>query len=238
MRFEVDSEALSLYPAMTIGVICGRVDGINPQFSQFLEEQRERAIQSLEGLDSSKLTQIAEFASWREAYRLFGAKAKKHKPTHEALIRRLLKDGTWPQIHPTVDLYLTNQTIHRLPHGGYDADRVEGTLRLTRSPGDEAFQPLGGGEETIEPGEVVYRDDRSVLTRRWNYRDCERTQMREDSKRFVLMIEAPSAAVATESVQRAAEDLAARYGEAFSGAFNSQTLSPREGAASFELIWP
>jgi len=68
--------------------------------------------------------------AWQEAYRKFGVKPNKHKPTCEALLRRILKGDTLPTINTIVNCYLIAEMEHLLPCGGYDIDRVRGDIEL------------------------------------------------------------------------------------------------------------
>jgi len=224
MRLTVAPDVLTVFPTLTLGILRGRVSAPRGDLAATIAGLRSRALASLTARAATPeaLAELPTVVAWREAYRAFGVKPTKFRPTHEALARRLLKDGSWPEIHPIVDIYLTNQIDHLLPHGGYDSSTLAGDLSLYVSPGGEPFQPLGGGEEVTDAGEIVYRDATRVLTRRWNFRDCEATQIRSDSTEFVLMIEAPIGS-AKEQVETACNDLAARYQAAYEGTFRAAT---------------
>lgn len=221
MKVSVSNSVRELFPEIVIGVVTGKGVGLRADGEEALIEMQAVALSNLRGraVDTSELSQLPSIAAWRSAYQAFGVKAKRHKPTHEALARRLLSDEGWPDINPIVNVYLTNQITHLLPHGGYDSRAVSGTILLDRSGGNERFEPLGGGEEFTDEGEVVYRDDARVLTRRWNYRDCEFAKITDTSSDFILMLEAPSPAISREAVVRAAENLVARYEIVFTGDF-------------------
>ena len=236
MNIVFDPNFVELFPTCTLGFLAGRIDGPKGDPAARIAALRQEALTALEGLETATLTQHPHIAAWRQAYSAFGTRAKKHKPTHEALARRLLRDEGWPEIHPLVDLYLTNQVAHMLPHGGYDTTMLEGDLHLGLSPGGEPFEPLGGGQEEIQPGEVVYRDARSVLTRRWNYRDAERTKIRPDTRTFLMVIESPSEEIPAATVKAAVEDLARRYAEVWEGEFIPRVIQP-SGEAPASGLW-
>ena len=74
--------------------------------------------------------------------------------------------------------------------GADDMDKVEGDIRLVIADGQEVFIALNSDEvEHPDKEEVIYRDDRNVLCRRWNWRDCDKTKITENTKRLVLYIE-------------------------------------------------
>jgi DNA/RNA-binding domain of Phe-tRNA-synthetase-like protein len=143
---------------------------------------------------------------WRDTYQLLGVKIKKFKPTNEALLRRVFKSKVLPNVNPAVNAYLASQLMHFFPVGGYDIDHLNGPVTLRFSPGDEKFFPIGSkSSDPTTPGEVVYADERSVLTRNWSYRDCDASKITEESKNIVLMIEAPTDDIADTELKKAIE---------------------------------
>ncbi|NCN39386.1 MAG: hypothetical protein GW914_03305, partial [Candidatus Aenigmarchaeota archaeon] len=77
-----------------------------------------------------------------------------------------------------------------VPVGGDDIDKVDGDIELKLANGNEIFRELNS-EELKNPklGEVVYVDEKEVLCRRWNWRECDKTKMTEDTKNLALVIE-------------------------------------------------
>src|SRR3954469_12763838 len=126
--------------------------------------------------------------AWREAYRGFGVNPKRARPAVDALVRR----GDLPEINRVVDAYNTVSVRFELPIGGEDLDAYDGPARLVRATGDEPFAIVKDGEAVIEhpePGEVVWRDDAGVTCRRWNWRQCTRTHITEQTKNAVFILE-------------------------------------------------
>ena len=127
--------------------------------------------------------ELPEVAAWREAYRAFGAKPQRTRPSVEALLRRLEPDGL-PRIDRITDVYNAVSVAHLLPLGGEDRAAYAGPPRLVRADGTEPFDTTAGGETVVEhpePGEVVWRDDDGVTCRRWNWRQCVRTRITADT---------------------------------------------------------
>ena len=125
---------------------------------------------------------LPEVAAWREAFLSFGAKPRQARSSVEALLRRV--DAGLPRINRLTDLYNALSIEHLLPVGGEDLDHYVGPPRLVVASGDESFDTVTDGEATIvspEPGEIVWRDDRGVTCRRWNWRQCVRTRLTEDT---------------------------------------------------------
>jgi DNA/RNA-binding domain of Phe-tRNA-synthetase-like protein len=128
--------------------------------------------------------------AWREAFRAFGAKPQRTRPSVEALLRRAA-DGL-PEVGRAVDAYNAVSVAHRLPIGGEDLDRCAGSIRLVRAAGNEPFDTVHSGQPAIEhpePGEVVWRDEAGVTCRRWNWRQCGRTRITADTTRALFVLE-------------------------------------------------
>ncbi|WP_308416766.1 phenylalanine--tRNA ligase beta subunit-related protein [Streptomyces sp. AJS327] len=129
--------------------------------------------------------------AWREAFRAFGAKPKRTRPSVDALLRRA-PDGL-PRVDRLTDLYNAISVAHVLPLGGEDLAHYTGPARLTRADGSEPFTTSVGGDQATEqprPGEVVWRDDAGVTCRRWNWRQCVRTRLSQDTTRAVFILDA------------------------------------------------
>ncbi|TDD91719.1 B3/B4 domain-containing protein [Actinomadura rubrisoli] len=127
--------------------------------------------------------------SWRAAYRTFGAKPQRTRPSVDALLRRA---DALPAVNKVVDAYNAISVAYALPIGGEDLDAYQGPARLVRATGDEPFDVIAGGEPAVEhpaEGEVVWRDDAGVTCRRWNWRQCVRTRLTETTKNGLFLLE-------------------------------------------------
>jgi DNA/RNA-binding domain of Phe-tRNA-synthetase-like protein len=142
-------------------------------------------------LADSAIEDLRHIAAWREAFRSFGAKPQRTRNSLEALTRRA-PDGL-PRINALTDAYNAISVLHQVPIGGENLDAYQGPARLVRATGDEPFDTMAGGEPAIEhpkPGEVVWRDDAGVTCRIWNWRQCTRTQLRDNTGRALFILDA------------------------------------------------
>jgi DNA/RNA-binding domain of Phe-tRNA-synthetase-like protein len=143
-------------------------------------------------LDGRPPEQLPHPAAWREAYRAFGAKPQRTRPSVEALLRRLDPDGL-PRIDRITDAYNAVSIAHLLPIGGEDRAAYAGAARLVRAEGSEPFDTTAGGEPVVEhpeAGEIVWRDDAGVTCRRWNWRQCARTRITTGTTSAVFILDA------------------------------------------------
>lgn len=130
-------------------------------------------------------------AAWHEAFRAFGAKPKRIRPSVDALLRRV--SSGLPRIDDITDIYNAISVAHALPIGGEDLDHYAGPPHLIRAKGDEPFEIMSGGEAATEhprEGEVVWVDAAGVTCRRWNWRQCIRTRLTHSTTRAGFILDA------------------------------------------------
>jgi DNA/RNA-binding domain of Phe-tRNA-synthetase-like protein len=210
MRLIIEQNIITMFPSLRIGIVTAR--GIdNTDSNEEVEAIKQASAAALrQNLSPEALSEHPYIAAWRETYRRFGTKPKDHRPTAEALLRRVLRGENIPTISKAVDLYLAIETAFYLPIGGYDLEKVEGDIALRLSSGDEPFTPIGAtqAEEKTYSGEIVYADSHKILTRRWNYRDCDAAKVTQESKTIALFCEAPLPEIPTDHLKQCADQLA------------------------------
>jgi DNA/RNA-binding domain of Phe-tRNA-synthetase-like protein len=150
-------------------------------------------------------------ASWHAAYRAFGTNPRRTRPSVDALLRRLVRQGRLPRVNGAVDAYNATSVRFAVPAGAFDLDRLGEQVEIRTATPDDRFTPLGEPDEVEVPGtgEVVYAQGTEVLTRHWNHRDAHATRVREDTRSAVFMLERVSAEVPAERLADAAAHLAA-----------------------------
>lgn len=131
--------------------------------------------------------------AWREAYRAFGAKPQRTPCSAEALLKRVTRDGGLLSVNAVVDFYNAVSLRFAIPVGGENADAYAGIPRLVRASGGESFETMQNGAlatEPVDPGEVIWRDDRGVTCRRWNWRQGARTRIDTATTHMWFILEA------------------------------------------------
>ncbi len=190
MTIKIDREIWDRYPHLKIGILIARNVNNNVQNPDILNHLRKSEHDAKNKYSQIDLGNVEKLIDWREAYRSFGYKPSSTRCSAEALLRRALKDNALPDINPMVNLYNSISLKHTLPMGADDLDRMEGDLRLTIAKGDEPFVALGGGEPEIAlAGEVIYRDDKEITCKVWNWRECDKTKLTSQTKNAALVIE-------------------------------------------------
>jgi DNA/RNA-binding domain of Phe-tRNA-synthetase-like protein len=187
----VDADVFALRPDYRVLLLAvdGLVPGPTDQDSDALLQAAEVAAR--QALCELPVEQLPHVASWREAYRAFGAKPQRTRNSVEALMRRA--ESGLPRVNRLTDLYNAISVLHQIPLGGEDLTRYIGAPRLIRASGDEPFDTMADGIAVLEhpePGEVVWCDDAGVTCRRWNWRQARRTQLRDDTTTALFILDA------------------------------------------------
>jgi DNA/RNA-binding domain of Phe-tRNA-synthetase-like protein len=204
----IDPAVSALRPDFRVALIAA--DGLEPAASDDVADQLVAAAESSarEQLKVQPAEDLPHTAAWRDAYRAFGARPQRTRSSLEALLRRA--DDGLPRVNRLTDIYNALSVLHRVPIGGEDLARYSGAPRLVRASGDEEFDTAVAGESVVEhpeAGEVIWRDDLGVTCRRWNWRQCRRTQLTETTTSALFILDALGP-LDDEALEAAADDLA------------------------------
>ena len=122
-----------------------------------------------------------------------GVPVTKYPSSIEYLLRRALKGGPFPRFNPIVDLYNSVSLKYLVPINGHAISGIDGDVRLTFAEGTETFVPMDMGErETVEKGEVIYRDESEALTRRWLWKQSNKDRIESETTRVLLLADVMS----------------------------------------------
>ncbi|MDZ5662238.1 phenylalanine--tRNA ligase beta subunit-related protein [Nocardioides sp. S-58] len=188
---QVDPAVVALRPDYRVLLLA--VDGMTPGASDDASERMLVRAESVarELLAGTAVEDLPHVTAWREAYRSFGAKPQRTRNSLEALVRRAA--AGLPRVNRLTDVYNAISVIHQVPLGGEDLPAYAGPPRLVRATGSEVFDTVAAGadvDENPEPGEVVWRDAVGVTCRRWNWRQCRRTQLTPQTTSAVFILDA------------------------------------------------
>lgn len=207
MKFKIDSEILERFPGLNIGIVVAEGIDNSGNDEGILKMLHERQEEIRQNFDTETLSQNPNIDAWRKAYSSFGAKPKKNKCSVENLYRMTLGGINLNHINKIVDIYNFISIKHIVPVGGDDIDKVDGDIILRFARGDETFVELNSdGTKNPKEGEAIYSDDKEVLCRRWNWRECDKSKMTEDTKNVCLVVEGLSP-VTRDDVENIAREL-------------------------------
>jgi len=188
MKFKIEGKIFKKFPSLNIGVLVCKNINNQGESTEILDLLADQSNQILKEHSVETLKENSKIQVWKDAYRSFGA--KKYNCSIENLYRMILDGVKLKHINKIVDIYNYISLKYQVPVGGDDLDEVEGDITLRFALGDEVFIRLNSDViDHPKEGEIIYSDDKEVLCRRWNWRECNKSKMTEDSKNIMLVVE-------------------------------------------------
>jgi len=181
--YRIDGQVFARFPGYVRGVILAHGVTNGPSPEDLIAQLRDEESSLRKRLNLETIAEHPRIKPWREAYRAFGAKPSEFRPSVEALARRVLRGDALPAINALVDIGTVISLRHLVPAGAHAIDALVGDLTLGPAVGTETFTALGS--EVIEhpyPGEIIFAEGNTVLTRRWTWRQGLATQARAETR--------------------------------------------------------
>lgn len=174
--YSIAEEVFSRFPDYVRGVVVAYDLTNGPSAPDLVARLREAEASVRERLDLETLTAHPRIASWREAFKAQGIKPNEFRCSVEAMARRALRGQPLPSINALVDIGNLLSLQHLVPMGSHAIDVVTADLALRPATGNEDFVAFGAEErEHPQPGEIIFAEGNTVLTRRWSWRQSNHT---------------------------------------------------------------
>jgi DNA/RNA-binding domain of Phe-tRNA-synthetase-like protein len=177
-RLTVDNASAGLRVAHPLGSRQKRGASVKEPIRDAERSVRDR-------LEIATLAEHPQIRAWRKAYRAFGAKPAEFRSSIEAMARRAVRgDQPLPSISRLVHIGNVVSLRHLVPVGGRAIDVLTQDIELRPARGDEVF--VAFGSDLVEhplPGEIVFVERSTVLTRRWTWRQAEHTHAGRHQRR-------------------------------------------------------
>ncbi len=212
--YSISPEIFRMFPGYVRGVVIAQKVRNGPSPEELIGLLRQAEASVRERLRLETIAEEPRIAAWREAYRKFGAKPSEFRCSIEALARRALRGEPLPSINALVDIGNVISLRHLLPAGGHAIDVLTGDIELRLASGAETFVAFGTTEvEHPLPGEVVFVEGNTVLTRRWTWRQANHTLTLPETTAIEFNIDGLPPVAAAEVEQACAEtvDLIGRF---------------------------
>jgi DNA/RNA-binding domain of Phe-tRNA-synthetase-like protein len=179
-----------------------------------MEMLRTAEVSIRDTLKLEELTAHPRIVSWREAFRKIGIKPNEFRSSIEAMTRRVLRQQELPSINALVDIGNILSLRHLLPVGAHAIDVISQDIALRPATGEEEFVPLGSDQaEHPAPGEIIFAEGNTVLTRRWSWRQSNHTLTLPATKAIELNVDGlpPISKSEVEEVCQEAMELMRRF---------------------------
>jgi DNA/RNA-binding domain of Phe-tRNA-synthetase-like protein len=149
------------------------------------DEIRKKTEELSATLKIEQISKIPAIAASRKAYKACGKDPARYRLSAEALLRRVVKRKTIYQVNNVVDVLNFVSIATGYSIGGYDADKIMGTVLFGIGTAADPYEGIGRGRLNIEflP---AFRDKKGAFGTPTS--DSERTAVTEDTKRFLMVI--------------------------------------------------
>jgi tyrosyl-tRNA synthetase len=190
MDFGIDKAVFEKFPNYCVGLVYAtniqnRESGMTEK--DLLERAEEYARLSVQGVQVKEHPSIA---LWRDAFSLVGINPNKHRCSIEALLLRITKGDSLPNVNALVDIVNSISLKYLVPAGSHDIRLDYGDIQVRFSAENEEFAPIGSEtKENVPAGELVYGDAHGIRTRKWVWRQSERSKSTIETSTAILPID-------------------------------------------------
>lgn len=182
------------------------------------EENSElwREIEAISGIigHSGELAEVGSnpaIRASRMAYRRCGKDPSRYRLSSEALMRRVVKGHQLYRINNVVDLINLISLKSGMSIGGYDVDKISGSIIFDLGMKNEPYDAIGRGELNIT-ALPVFRDSISPFGSPTS--DSVRTSVTGNTKRFLMVIIGFSGEICTTEAVELSVELLKKYANA------------------------
>ncbi len=177
------------YPSIILGFAIIKGIRITKSTSQ-LEAEKAAILTSLQGLTNETISAYSEVLSYRKLYKETGIDWHSRRPSPEALLRRISKGKNLYTVNTCVDAYNLAVIRNRVSVGAFDLNQVNFPTTLDIAKGGEQILLLGDAEPTtIKTDELCYFDQHGPYNLDFNYRDAQRTMVKEETTDLLLNVD-------------------------------------------------
>jgi DNA/RNA-binding domain of Phe-tRNA-synthetase-like protein len=190
LTYSISHEIFDKYPGYARGVVLAFAVHNGPSPAKLVQMLREAEASVHSQVSIETIAEHPRIKAWREAYKAFGAKPSEFRSSVEAMARRALRNDLLPSINALVDIGNIVSLQHLVPVGGHSMDELKQDISLRLATGEEDFIPFGSMEtEHPQPGEVVFVEGKTVLTRRWTWRQANHSLTLPETRSIEINID-------------------------------------------------
>lgn len=183
MKYKVSPDVFELNPSLRFGILIGK-ELKNTETSATDAARLRSAETTIRTLiPVEELRSHPSVHGYRLTMENAGINPNKYAPSIEAMLKRVLKGSSLPEINSLVDLCNAVSLETQLSLGGHDLRDMPDDLAVRFTTGTERFLPFGATEyEAVEAGELVFTSGETVQTRKWVWRQSELGKMDLNTK--------------------------------------------------------
>ena len=179
----IDPEITAACPELQLACLHAKIT--IEKSSPALLAEIDEIIAAKQQLDIAAIREIPAIASSRLAYRALGKEPSRYRLSAEALSRRIVQGKNLYQISNVVEIINAVSLQSGYSIGGYNADAIDGEVRLTKGRADDEYEAIGRGPFNIE-NLPAFRDQKGAFGTPTS--DSTRTMITPDTKTVLLIV--------------------------------------------------
>jgi DNA/RNA-binding domain of Phe-tRNA-synthetase-like protein len=185
-KIEIQPELSELFPELTIGCILAEVQ-VMASDDVLKEEMGLLCDKLVPDLTPESIRRHPVVEMTKNAYRKMGKDPNRYRPAAESLLRRLASGKELYHVNNMVDILNMVSVATGFSIGGYDSEKIQGSITFGLGRDQEAYQGIGRGELNIE-NLPVFRDGEGAFGTSTS--DSVRTMVTEETKKILMVFPA------------------------------------------------
>jgi DNA/RNA-binding domain of Phe-tRNA-synthetase-like protein len=184
MNIEISNRIREACPHLALAIITCEVT--NPETSAALWGELEDEIQRFrETYALEDINKRPTIAATRSISKSLGKDPNRYRPSAEALCRRIIRDIPIYKVSTLVDVINLVSIRSGFSIGGFDADLIQGDVKLDAGTVSDDFEAIGRGKLNVE-GLPLYKDQVGGIGTPTS--DNERTKLSPDTTQLLVVI--------------------------------------------------
>lgn len=185
-KIEIQPELSELFPELTIGCILAEVR-VTASDDVLKEEMRRLCDKLVPDLTPESIRRHPVVEMTKNAYRKMGTDPNRYRPAAESLLRRLASGKGLYHVNNMVDMLNMVSVATGFSIGGYDREKIQGSVTFGLGRNKEPYQGIGRGDLNIE-NLPVFRDETGAFGTSTS--DSVRTMVTEETQKFLMVFPA------------------------------------------------
>jgi len=187
--FSISKDVSTRFPSISIGIAIIKNVHIKEK-DENLENEKQMFLDSIQHITTEELGKYLEIESYRKLYKEMGVDWHSRRPSPEALLRRIALGKGLYAINTCVDAYNLVVMRNKVSVGAFDFDAVSFPTVLRFAQKNEEILLLGDSEPTqYTERELAYFDQEGGYNIDFNFRDAQRTAVRNSTKNILLNVD-------------------------------------------------
>ena len=179
----IEPHLLKLCPSLKLGVIECQVS-VTPNDDKLWEVINQHIEQIKGSTTVEDIRNQSTISSSKDGYRKVGKDPNRYRLSAESLLRRVVNGKGLYKINNVVDLLNLVSIKSGFSIGGYNADKVVGTIKMGIGQANEDYQGIGRGQLNVE-NLPLFRDDKGAFGSATS--DSLRTQIDSNCQNLLMV---------------------------------------------------